>query len=62
MRNRVKRVIETRWSGHLDATCILDNWNEVLEALDIITESEDEFEGEAILTAEIIRTNLWYVL
>ena len=56
---RLKCVIETNWSGHLDAICpIVYNWNEVIEALDIITESEYEFEGETILTAEGIRKKM----
>ena len=55
----LKRVIDTRWSGHYYSTCtVLDNFGEIIEALDAIIAPKSEFDGETMVMAIGLRSTI----
>lgn len=55
----IKRVLETRWSGHLQATkAIADNFTKIMEALTAIKLNTSMFDGETIATATGLRQTI----
>lgn len=48
----LKKVIDTRWSGHYDSvTAIVANYTEVIDCIQAISHSMGTFDGETVVTA-----------